>query len=355
MAGRFSLQEEVAEFAEKVMPLVTPKYANHWRERVERLWVDVQERGINDRTDSTKKLYMSKFRKGIRDRLAEAEQNEERRKRVDADLMEIIRIDPGILSKLHQDYQAKVKETNSDLTLVPDWEWIVKMLHHMLESKDMETRIIALMGLTGRRFREILQGGELGYVWKETDHGRVRQRYLLTFNGQMKTRGGENTMADRDFPIPILAEADKIVKAFREVRESSEGKAWKAAPDGVVKSTLNNAFNKKLAASPLAKFWPEGAPLSLKELRALYAEIAYVNFGPRTTRGPYFSRILGHSETDETTALSYMRYSLNERGLKESVEEMNRLTMLRDERRAEAIAAKSADEGRDDDALIEDD
>ncbi|MDN5569229.1 MAG: hypothetical protein L0G27_10895, partial [Paracoccus sp. (in: a-proteobacteria)] len=148
--SRFSLQEEVPEFAGKVVALVTPKYGNHWRDRVERLWTDVQERGFTERTNSTKKLYMSKFRKGVRDALAEAEPNAERLLRVEAELMEILRIDPEILSKLHQDYQAKVKETNRDLVLVPEWEWIVTMLKHMLVHKDMELRVIGLMGLTGR-------------------------------------------------------------------------------------------------------------------------------------------------------------------------------------------------------------
>lgn len=354
--SRFSLQEEVPEFAGKVVALVTPKYGNHWRDRVERLWTDVQERGFTERTNSTKKLYMSKFRKGVRDALAEAEPNAERLLRVEAELMEILRIDPEILSKLHQDYQAKVKETNRDLVLVPEWEWIVTMLKHMLVHKDMELRVIGLMGLTGRRFREILQSGDFEPVISETDRGMVRQRWLLTFKGQLKTKGGPNTMSGRGFVIPVLEEADKVLKAFRELRASPKGREWMNAPEGVLKSTLNNAFNKALTDSPIAKVWPDKAPLSLKELRGLYAEIAYVNFGPRTTRGPYFSRILGHSEEDETTALSYMRYSLNTRGLEESMEEVNRLTMLREKRRDEAIAAKGADAGdAPGEAVIDDD
>lgn len=96
--------------------------------------------------------------------------------------------------------------------------------------------------------------------------------------------------------------------------------------------------------------------MTLKELRALYAEIAYVNFGPRTTRAPYFATILGHAEDDLTTALSYMRYSLNEQGMREGQEEMNRVTMLREQLREEAIAASGGDPDEGDDIdLVDDD
>jgi hypothetical protein len=129
---------------------------------------------------------------------------------------------------------------------------------------------------------------------------------------------------------------------------------WLSADEGAIKSTLNNALNTKLKGSAIDRFWPKGAPLSLKELRALYAEIAYENFGPRTTRAPYYARILGHGIEDETTALSYMRYSLNTKGQREGMEEINRLTMLRETRREEFLAER-AKAGGDDNSLIEED
>jgi hypothetical protein len=44
MTGRFALQEEVESFSDKVITLVCPKYGNHWRERIQRLWDDVQRK-----------------------------------------------------------------------------------------------------------------------------------------------------------------------------------------------------------------------------------------------------------------------------------------------------------------------
>lgn len=358
---RFALKEETEDFADEVVGMVVPKNAKGWKSKVEALWKDVQERGFADKTDSTKKLYMSKFRKAVRDKLATAEENEKRRMRVEEALMEIIRIDKEILTKLQEDYQSRVKAGNSDLFVVPQWEWVVKMAREMMKSADMELRAIGLMLVTGRRFREILQTAEFAPFVEETKQGDIRHRWLLLFKGQLKTKGGDGTMYDKAFPIPVLAPAKEVLKAFTELRASPAGRVWANAPERQLSTNDNPNFNKAVQSSPIAKYWPAKAPLTLKELRALYAEIAYVNFAPRTTRAPYYARVLGHGEEDLTTALSYMKYMLSEDALTEGQEEMNRLTMLREQRREEAIAAKRGEqEGENDpdeegsDDLIED-
>ena len=360
--GRFALKEETDEFAAKVMALVAPRYASHWRDRVERLWIDIQERGFAERTDATKKLYMSRFRKAVREALTEIEPNEARRARVEEGLMEIIRIDPEILTNLHEAYRVKVMAANANLTLVPEWEWLVKTFRLMLAADDEEHRAIALMALTGRRFDEVLRAGDFAPSLDKTESARVRHRWLLDFSGQLKTRSGKGEGHDDAFRIPVLAPASDVLRAFRTLRASPQGQGWAAATTRQLSTTFNPEFNRKLQGSPAARFWPKGAPLTLKELRALYAEIAYVNFAPRTTRAPYYARILGHSEDDLTTALSYMRYSLSKEALREGQEEMNRLTMLREQRRDEARAAKRGEGDEDQsasaqeraDALIED-
>lgn len=344
---RFQLQEETEEFAGKVMDLVVPKYASHWRDRVSKLWEDVQLRGFEGKTDSTKKLYMSKFRKAVRVELDEMEKDETRRKKVDADLMEILRIDAAILTKLHEDYQTRVKAGNADLTVVPEWEWLVKTFRLMLKSDDALDRALAIMALTGRRFREVLQSGEFAPSVDRTESGIVRHRWLVDFSGQLKTKDGPNTMSGKTYRIPTLAPAKEIIASLKGLRASSQGKIWLNAPERQLNTNFNPEFNRYLLNCPAAKFWPKGASLTMKELRALYAEIAYVSFTPRTTRAPYYARILGHGEEDLTTALSYMRYMLSSDALSDGREEMNRLTMLRDQRREEAIAAKGGEQEGD--------
>lgn len=360
---RFQLQEETEAFASKVMELVVPKYGNHWRDRVGKLWADVQKRGFESKTDATKKLYMSKFRKAVREELAVAEKDETRRAKVDADLMEILRIDPAILTKLHEDYQGRVKAGNANLTVMAEWEWLVKTFRMMLKSDDMIGRALAIMALTGRRFEEVLQAGQFTAAIDRKGSGTVKHRYLVDFSGQLKTKGGSGTMAGKTYRIPTLAPADEIIAALKSMRASGQGQIWLNAPKRQLNTNFNPEFNRYLLNCPASKYWAKDAPLTMKELRALYAEIAYVSFAPRTTRAPYYARILGHSEEDLTTALSYMRYMLSSAALSEGQEEMNRLTMLREQRRDAAIAAGNGeqegdqtgpDETGSDDDLIED-
>ncbi|MEM9524721.1 MAG: protelomerase family protein, partial [Pseudomonadota bacterium] len=336
---RFALKEEIENFAAKVVDLVTPKNTRGWKTRTEALWKDVQERGLKARTDATKKLYMSKFRKALRDTLREVEPNDKRRMRVEAGLMEIVRIDKEILTKLQEDYQSRVKVGNADLTVVPRWEWIVRMAREMTTSADMELRAIGLMMVTGRRFREILQTADFTAWVEKTRAGEIRHRWLLGFKGQLKTKGGVQTMYGKRFPIPVLAPANEVLTAFEGLRASPEGQGWLDAPERQLATTDNPRFNRSLQSSAIARYWPAKTPLRLKELRALYAEIAYVNFVPRTTRAPYYARVLGHGEEDLTTSLSYMKYMLNKEALAQGREEMNRLTMLRDRQREDAVAA----------------
>lgn len=362
---RFQLQEESEAFASKVMELVVPKYGNHWRDRVGKLWADVQKRGFESKTDSTKKLYMSKFRKAVRVELAVAEKDETRRSKVDADLMEILRIDPAILTKLHEDYQGRVKAGNANLTVMAEWEWLMKTFRMMLKSDDMIARALAIMALTGRRFEEVLRAGQFEEAVDRNNTGAVRHRYLVEFSGQLKTKGGSNTMAGKTYRIPTLAPAGEIIAAFKGLRASPQGKVWANAQKRQLNTNFNPEFNRYLLSCPVSKYWAKGAPLTMKELRALYAEVAYVSFSPRTTRAPYYARILGHGEEDLTTALSYMRYMLSSDALAEGQEEMNRLTMLREQRREVPIAAGNGGQdgdhtdpnnvgSDDDDDLIED-
>ena len=345
--GRFALVDESQEFASKVVALVVPKRSSRWRDSVRRLWQSVQERGLTGKTDATKKLYTSRFRKAVREALAEAEPDPGRRAEVEEGLMEVIRIDRAILMKLQGDYQAKVKAGNADLILVPEWERLLMAFRLMLDGPDPERRAIAVIALTGRRFEEVLRVGQFAPSLDRTPSGIVRHRWLLDFSGQLKTRGGESTMADRTFRIPTLAPAADVLGAIQALRASPQGREWAEATTRQLSTNYNPEFNKVLRASPAAAFWPKGAPLTLKELRTLYAEIAYTSFAPRTTRAPYFARILGHREDDLNTALSYMRYSLSENAMREGQEEMNRLTMLRDRRREEAVAVKRGGEAED--------
>lgn len=345
--ARFAVKDEVEAFAAAVVPLVVPKNARDWRVRVQKMWDGVQARGFADKTDASKKLYMSLFRKGVREALAKAEPDDARRDRVEKALMAVLRIDTEVLSRVQERYKERVKAGNRDLMLVPQWEALLSAFRDMLTDQDARLRAIAVMALSGRRFAEVLQFATLAPSIDKVGGISFRHRWLLDFSGQLKTRGGVATTAGKTFRIPTLAPAAQVLTAFRSVRESLEGQAWAEASSRQLSTTLNPEFNRVLRDSAIGHLWPKSAPLSIKELRALYAEVAYHGFGPRSDRAPYFARILGHSEDDLTTALSYIRFSLSEAALKAGQEEMNRLSMLREEQAQRARAAKGDEESAD--------
>lgn len=345
---RFQLTEELETFAKEVVDLVVPKNTRGWRKKIEELWIDIQERGLSERTESTQKLYMSKFRSAVKDRLREQETDTKRYNRLEADLTKIISIDPEIMTRLKEDYDDTINEGNANLIQVPKWEKVLEMAREMMRSGDMELRALGLIMMTGRRFRELLQTGELSLIQSENGSRRT-QRWLLDFSGQLKTKEGEGTMYEKTFAIPTLAPAKEVLRYFNGLRESKLGKAWMDMSPELLNKRVNQALNKRLKRSEIANYWPAGKSLTIKELRALYAEVAYKNFHPKMIRAHYFSAILGHSKEDQETALSYMKYILTDEDLQPRMDEINEIVALRDKRTEEARAAKRMAEAEEDD------
>lgn len=345
---RFQLTEELETFAEKVVALVVPKNTRGWRKKVDTLWVDIQERGLAERKESVRKLYMSKFRSAVKNELRRQEPDPKRYDRLLPELHKIISIDPAIMMRLKEDYDETIKEGNANLIQVPKWQNIVEMGREMMRSRDMELRALGLILMTGRRFREVLQSGELALVQEENGSRRT-QRWLLDFSGQLKTMEGEGTMYEKTFAIPTLAPAKEVLRYFNGLRKSKEGKMWLGMEPELLNKRVNEALNRRLKRSEIANFWPVGKSLTTKQLRALYAEIAYKNFSPNMIRAHYFSAILGHSREDQETALSYMKYILTDEDIQPRMDEITEIVALRDKRTEEARAAKRAAEAEEDD------
>jgi integrase len=172
----------------------------------------------------------------------------------------------------------------------------------------------ALLLLTGRRPWEILVSGSFERVSEDT----------LIFAGQAKTRGRESAQID-PYAIPVLTDPDRILTAFKSVRDRYDltGLDYKAA---------HNRYSKTLGQYTRQYFADErGQYITPSDLRAAYATIAFEWFAPEdVSLNAYFARILGHSEFDFITSLSYCTfYPIGEkrdfvrdfrRGTKEAIE-----------------------------------
>lgn len=308
-----SFQDRIPAFGEAVARLVTPRGVPNWRDKVAALWREAQD-SFEHVTPATQKSYASRFRRAAREALVAAGANDKRVREV----RELFPSDPELLAKLNAAYRAKVMSDVRELSHVADWEDILGAYREMLGSGDPHWQMIGLIGTTGRRFYEVLESGRLRPIVEvhQRDGFRVRvtQRWAVAFTGQLKTREAENTTHGKTFGIPTLAPARLVVGALEALRASSQGRRW--IEEGAAKA--NSALNPKLNAmvrdhKVMRAAWPRERPLSLKELRALYAEIAYYQFAPaQIHKAAYFSQILGHREDDVQTALSYMRYRLTE-------------------------------------------
>lgn len=337
---RLSLTEQLAEFSEFVAGLVAPKLASHWRERLAARW-EAEQATFADKTDNTKKLYGSKFRKAAKDAveghidfaggrtgddLVTPEQKEqaaltraildmpEKRREMVLEALPLLLATPkDILDRVYTGYREKVAKRHSTLAVVGDWEKLAVTFRMMLRSDDPNEKALGIIGCTGRRFREVLQTGTFGLVREGVGAYRVTQRFALTFHGQLKTRGAKGTQHEQTYSIPVLAPAKEVLAAINSLRSSPQGKEWAGLSPRTLNSRVNQSMNRYLAVHPkIVGLWPSEHDLTIKSLRNFYAEVAYLKFAPATiSKSAYFGKVLGHSEHDIETSQSYMTLALS--------------------------------------------
>lgn len=309
----FDLSREMDDFADRILEIVLPRCGKGWRERISRLWAETQAR-FADKATTTQKLYGSKFRKAAREAIEARVPSEARRKFLLAELRPLLATSPALLAEVNSDYRRSVGEQVRDLALVEDWPRIIAGLRGMLERDDPRALAVALMGLTGRRFYEVLSAGTISPIEERMPGGAIRrQKWVVDFEGQLKTRGAPGSMAGEAYPIPLLAPARPVLAAWARLRATPDGASWASRDAEGANSAVNPLLNRYLREETIVgACWPHGAELTLKSLRALYAEIAYHHFAPPSvSKSAYFALILGHGQDDLTTALSYMRYHLD--------------------------------------------
>lgn len=378
--GGYSLSERTAEFGMFVAQLVAPKLASHWRDRLKARWADEQQ-GFADKKPSTQKLYGSKFRSAAKEAVSGAidfaeglsaddlatdegksraaltqairDMPDERRTLVLDSFRELLASDPYLLADLKRDYRERVAAKHHKLTVVEHWQDLILTFQRMLHSKDPEKMALGILGVTGRRFEEIMSTARFGTVRVKTGTGSVVPRYALTFKGQLKTRGADGTRHNVSYSIPTLAPARDILAARDSMFATEEGRKWQ----GMSKAQLNSAVNPKInmalrSSEPIIRFWPPDTELRVKDLRALYAEVAYKQFAPSSiSKSAFFAQVLGHAANDLTTSLSYMIFALPG---DEDRARLERMTTLADrdrqvaERKAAGLPVAEGDDPGDD-------
>jgi Telomere resolvase len=162
---------------------------------------------------------------------------------------------------------------------------------------------VGLVLLTGRRPIELFKTGAFEYV--DDEHVRFVSRYDRSRSGQAKTKNA-STARIEPYIIPVLTHADRIIAAFERL---SDIRPLEDETPERINNLTQKPMNSVTGQYGLVDDF--GEKLQVKELRAAYAEIAFAYFAPPTvTKNAFFHQILGHAETDETSAGSYMKFHL---------------------------------------------
>ena len=158
----------------------------------------------------------------------------------------------------------------------------------LLDGRSYLDRLLGICAVTGRRTYEV----------GCTAHFKAIGENKLLFGGQAKTRGREKS---ETFEIPTLASARKVVETLSTIREDR--------PD---LTTLTSIEFHNRCGKDLHKRAQVFAPVLIphtakpKDLRSIWGKLAWVLFDEqRTGMNLYLSRVLGHSDDDLGTSMSY--------------------------------------------------
>lgn len=182
---------------------------------------------------------------------------------------------------------ALIGKAISVLTLVRDGATGVQWQHV----------VIALAVVTGRRSAEILASG----LFKSSD-----KTSTILFSGQAKVRGDIRAERMAEFKeIPVLCNSELVLEGFRWLVQSGRRKD----DPNEVNNTCATPLKRSLV---LWQSMADTDKLTVKSLRAIYASLCIMHFYQGNVNGTtaYIARILGHHESDMTTAHSYQGYEV---------------------------------------------
>ncbi|WPY01547.1 Telomere resolvase domain protein (plasmid) [Candidatus Trichorickettsia mobilis] len=209
-------------------------------------------------------------------------------------LLEQFRLTEEQQAIFNSNKREDIKSNKSELRAIYNVDNYLNTANELLNSEYYLDKIIALCALTGRRAAEI--GSTANFEYLNDDE--------VVFTGQLKTKTREDV---QPYNIPLLSDSKAIIETLKAIRE--------LRPRYVNKPELFHSATSKDLSVKVKKHFDglfEGTP-RIKDLRAIYALICFTEFhkipaNKKVDRDVYFSKILGHSESDITTCGSYVDF-----------------------------------------------
>jgi hypothetical protein len=169
--------------------------------------------------------------------------------------------------------------------------------------------VLGICGLTGRRPSEVLITAQFSVATecKYCDNS-------LIFSGQLKTKDS-NTARD-NYEIPVLCDDESIVvNALARLRKMKDFSTVVVPPKLTLAQVVNSITSKTLnetAKRYLSEFFPD-SQVKPYDLRALYVAImAKWYLISSDSVNEFYSELLGHSESDKESYLSYQDFYIEE-------------------------------------------
>lgn len=181
---------------------------------------------------------------------------------------------------------------------IKDIDGFIEKGNELLDSSSYLSLVLGIAALTGRRVSEVACTAKFTRIEGRDD--------AVMFDGQIKVKGREDVGA---YEIPVLGDPDRLINALAKIREAKP--MFINDPD-----RFHNAASKELnkQIKKHFEFISDGA-LSPKDLRAIYAEIVYLFSDVQTIAKPkFFSMMLGHTEDDNKTGVSYLGFYVADEG-----------------------------------------
>lgn len=202
-------------------------------------------------------------------------------------------------------HNIEVSNAQKNLRKIYDVQKFIDTGVNLLNAISIYDRILGLCALTGRRSAEI----GCTAVLKQTENSK-----LASFKGQLKAKYRDSI---KPYVIPLLSNYKAINNALQSIREQK--------PQFMNKPLLFNGVASKELGIRVRRHFKDiiEGDIQVKNLRAVYATIAYENYCKPSSAGyitvsmnSYFCKILGHEENDVVTCGSYIDFCLPKQVIK---------------------------------------
>lgn len=213
-------------------------------------------------------------------------------------------------------YTQKVAKANANLRELTDTK-VLEVISNLRNKKDYISQI-CLAGLcSGSRISEICLVSK--YAPAENPH-------YIQVTGVSKERQGDEK---RQFVKPlILVLNTEFIEIIQDLRRQLEDKYGGELTRVKMTSLVDAKANKRIR-----ELFGEG--YVFHEMRAIYAQLAFVQYGPTgMSQTSFYSQVLGHKENSLGTALSYQTFVIRRKIKEDDPDLVTKITTLEEEFKA---------------------